>query len=414
MRGPLVVLILAAAGGMAQCSGAGRSTSLATTEPSASGAVGDPLTLVYDRDSFAHRGKLLARIRSSPFAYYRYLGGPFNRLVCERYRLKIDAMPTVSLHGDAHLEQYAVADDGFGVVDFDDATLGPPVLDWLRFATSVWLATANERGAAQAIKRFVEGYRLGLRDPEATLRAREPGAATRIRQGFNTTPGEWLDQVSALIEPLDESSAARLNLARDSYLTEIRPKNPELPSWFFELKRSGALRLGVGSAHQTKFLVRVEGRTRDPADDVILEKKQMKHELVGPCARGDVSDPVRVIAAQARFSRSAQRLLGYAHVAGETFYVHAWRVHYTEIRVEDVRDATELGELAYDFGLQLGRGHPLLPHDSEQGKAERRSIDVLINDFEDELEAVSSELAVRVRRSYEQFRTASDPQKESR
>lgn len=390
-----------------RCSSAGPSPS--TEAPGSSHAGTDPLAIMYEPESFVGQEKLLGQIRSSAFAYFRFIGEPFARLVCERYRDRIAGRPTVSLHGDAHLEQYAVADDGFGMVDFDDATLGPPVLDWLRFATSVWLATPDEEAAHAAIERLVDGYRRGLRDPEAVIHAEEPGVARRIREGFNTTPEEWLDQITALIQPVDQTDGARLQRARAGYLSEVEPKNPQLPARFFDLKTSGGLRVGIGSARQSKYLLRVEGPSRDAADDLILEEKQMKHASVIPCARGDASDPARVIAADAKFSRSPRRLLGHARVDGELFYVHVWRVHYTEIRHEDLRDDGELEELAYDFGLQLGRGHPLQPFGSVQGRAERRALDKLVDEIEDELRVDSRELAARVRRSFEDFRTASAP-----
>jgi Ser/Thr protein kinase RdoA (MazF antagonist) len=42
----------------------------------------------------------------------------------------------VNLHGDAHLEQFAVTDASFGLIDFDDAVGGPAVIDLLRFGVS--------------------------------------------------------------------------------------------------------------------------------------------------------------------------------------------------------------------------------------------------------------------------------------
>ena len=239
------------------------------------------------------------------------------------------------------------------------------------------------------------------------MRAPEPAVARRVRGSFDTTPVQWLDQVSTLIQPLDDSGQQRMSLARERYVSAMLVQNPDLSRSFFDLKKGGSLTMGVGSAHQMKFLVRVEGPSPAPDDDVILEKKQMKHLLLGPCVRGDVMDPQRVIAAQSKFSRSPQRLLGYVAVDDEVFYVHAWRVHYTELRVEYLESPAELAEVAYDFGLQLGRGHPLLPFESEQGRAERRTLETLIDQLASELPLASAELALRARRSYEHFRAAS-------
>ncbi|NUP14404.1 MAG: DUF2252 family protein [Polyangiaceae bacterium] len=377
--------------------------------PSASAAAqsdADPLVVPYDPAFFSQRAKLLERLRSSPFAYFRYLAAPYARLVCKEYADEVARMPTVNLHGDAHLEQYAVADDGFGLVDFDDATKGPPLLDWLRFATSIWLAAPDEASAEYAILRFLDGYRKGLEDPAAVLTAREPAAARRIREGFNTTPAEWLDQVSSLIQPLDARSRETMERARARYVAAMLEQNPTLPPDFFSLKIGGALKMGIGSAHEAKFLVRVEGPTSAPDDDVILEKKQMKHELLGNCVRGDA--PTRVIDAQAKFSRGPQRLLGYVEVDGSGFYVHAWRVHYTELRIDDIRGRDELAELTYDVGLQLGRGHPMHAVDDPRGKEERREILLALDSVATSLFEEARGLADRTKRGFQRFRAASE------
>ncbi len=368
----------------------------------------DPLALDYDRAAFDHEGKLLDRLRSSPFAYFRYLAGPFARTVCDKYEPTIGAMPTVNLHGDVHVEQYAVADDGFGIVDFDDATKGPPLLDWLRFATSLFLAAKGDEGMARAaLDRFVEGYQRGLSDPNAVMSAPEPSAAKRIRQGFDTTPAQWLDRVTALIRPLDNVDEGKMQQARRQYIGQILKQNPDLTESFFALKKGGALDMGIGSAHEKKFLVRVEGPTAAPDDDVLLEKKQMKHQLLGRCVRGDASDPTRVINAQSRFSRSPQRFLGYVVLGSDAYYVHAWRVHYTELRVDDLRSPEELAEIAYDVGLQLGRGHPMFPYAAEESKKERQAIAHALAEVLPTLANDARDLAERTTRGYERFREAS-------
>ena len=141
----------------------------------------DPMALRYDAAVFAGHEPLVERLRSSDFAYFRYLAAPFAKLVCEELHDEIARMPTVNLHGDLHLEQYAIADDGFGIVDFDDATKGPPILDWLRFATSIWLATDDADTAEYAIARFIDGYRAGLAEPNAVVKAMQAEIAAALK-----------------------------------------------------------------------------------------------------------------------------------------------------------------------------------------------------------------------------------------
>ena len=367
----------------------------------------DPLAFEFDDDEFEDAADLLARLRSSPFAYFRYIAGPFAEVVCDDPAL--DSLPTVNLHGDAHVEQYAVADDGFGIVDFDDATLGPPTLDWLRFSTSVWLSDiGGEAGARGAIDRFVKGYERALADPEADLGAVEPAVARRIRATATTTPVEWLDAVTRLTRPMAEADKEKMRSLRAQYVRAILTQNPDLSDSFFDFKGGGPLRMGVGSAHESKLLLRVEGPTPDPADDVILERKEMNASRLGRCTRGKLRDPRRVIDAQSRFARSPQRLLGYISDEKTDYYVHAWRVHYTEVSIRDIRDAIELGELAYDFGLQLGRGHPRSAPGTEAGNRERAAIKAAIVAAGPGLADKSRALAVRTRAGYARFKQASE------
>lgn len=371
--------------------------------------IGEVSTGAIDVDprSLVELPKVDARLRSSPYAYYRFVAGPFSSAVCAHYGQATLAMPTVSLHGDAHIEQYAVADDGFGIVDFDDATAGPPVVDWLRFASSLWIATNfNGDEAKYALQRFLEGYRRGLTDPECVLAAPEPKAVSRVRGRFKGSPLEWLNAVSSMIQPIHGIDEELMHQARRLYVDAMLRQNPEFDEHFFKLKAGGELEMGIGSAHEKKFLVRVEGPTDDPADDVILEKKEMKTHLTGLCSRGTRVEASRVIDAEAKFSRTPQRLLGYVDVLGAHFYVHAWRVHYKELSIADMSNPGEMAELAYDFGLQLGRGHPLHPVGSAEGRVEREAIKLSLDQVEPDLLATSRELAVRVRLGYERYQAS--------
>ena len=49
------------------------------------------------------------------------------------------------------------------------------------------------------------------------------------------------------------------------------------------------------------------------------------------------------------------------HVGNKTLWVHAWPDNYVEVAIATLRSAEELREIAYDVGVQLGRGHPKGP-----------------------------------------------------
>lgn len=304
---------------------------------------------------------LVARLRRDPFSFFRYVSGPFVAATCEGFADVQASLPVVNLHGDAHLEQYAVAEDGRGLADFDAATTGPYVVDLVRFATSLRLA-ARVRGlpagsADGAITSFLSGYRAALRDPDVA--APEPGVLSRVRARFAPSAGAWLDRVERLMTPPDDATRAKVRTANASFVDAMLRQNPDLAPQFFDIRSLGILRMGVGSVHEKKFLARVAGATDAADDDVIYEVKEVARIEPGTCVVGDPQrDPARVIRGQARLSGVHQRFLGFVEMDGRKFYVHTWRVNYTELDVDDIETAEDLGEVGYDVGIQLGRGHP--------------------------------------------------------
>ena len=104
-----------------------------------------------------------------------------------RFQEHLGGIPEVNLHGDAHLENYAITERGRGLTDFDDATIGPMVLDLVRLGVSIQLACrANgwEDKAEPLVKSFLSSYTAALRDPGLTIPP--PELVARVRAGFTT------------------------------------------------------------------------------------------------------------------------------------------------------------------------------------------------------------------------------------
>src|SRR6186997_3127810 len=74
-----------------------------------------PLVIPADAPELAANPELRGRLGASSHAYFRGISGRFASVLCERFAREAAAFPTVTLHGDAHLEQYAVTGHGRGV-----------------------------------------------------------------------------------------------------------------------------------------------------------------------------------------------------------------------------------------------------------------------------------------------------------
>lgn len=359
---------------------------------------------------FAPGDDLLRRLVEAPYGYFRFTNRRFAEQVCARFEDALGSMPMVNLHGDAHLEQYAVTASGRGLADYDDASQGPAVIDLVRFGVSVRLA-ARVHGwdPAPTLDAFLEGYREGLRDPEATAPA--PACVARMTATFRDDRTEFLAWVDGLMEPLSEAEAAWLRDAYGRYAALMRRTHPELPEGFFAMKGSGRLTMGYGSALDDKFLVRAEGPTDAATDDVVLEAKEVRDlSDIGCITAGSGGGAFRILLSQTRIGRQPIRFLAQVPRGPDEpldrrpFWIREWLPNYRELDVaSDLASEVEMREVARDVGLQLGHGHVqqiAAPFD-EQLRAEQLSV---LDRLEPRVRAAADELTTITLESWEAFR----------
>jgi len=352
--------------------------------------------------ALAARPELVAKLAATPHFYFRFVNAAFASETCRIFSDVAGRLPDVNLHGDAHVEQYAVTSIGRGLTDFDDCTQGKAVIDLVRFSTSLLLA-AREKGWRAEERRFVDeflrGYREGLGGGPQGMPM--PEVATRTRGAFAWDHGPALRQAHRLID--------QAPLPRDSFadgvaqFEELVRFSRDLPADFFKVKRIGALRMGVGSALDEKYLILFEGPTDAADDDLVVEAKQIRDLAGNPCLRTDVGAS-RVL--------DGQRLIAYEPFAyaavvphgNKFFWMHDWTDDYQEASIASIiRSPKDLRQIAYDVGVQMGRAHPKRPDGSPDRALERASVAAL-NATEGRVRAASRELAARTEAAWEAFK----------
>lgn len=367
----------------------------------------NPLYVEPASRDFSRNPELLDKLRRNPHRYFRFINIPFSQEVCRRYADLIEGTPVFNLHGDAHIEQYAVTDLGRGLTDFDDSSSGPAILDLLRFGASLHLACAGQDcGDLDAVfGEVLRGYREALQDP--SFEAPEPAVAKRLRAGFEYDRQAYFEWVASVMRPIAENDARALEEAMAPYVVAMLDQNPELDSSFYEIVEAGALDLGVGSALDRKYLVRVRGATDEPLDDAVLELKQVRALDEIDCIRvSPGSNPFRVLLGQTRIAYEPFGHLGHARIGGDSFWIHAWVENYEEVEVgESLASADELAEVAFDVGVQLGRGHVNqigAPLDAQLRAEQLKNLDR----DEPRLRTAVRELAELALEAWEDFRVA--------
>lgn len=357
---------------------------------------------------FVGRSDLVTRIGASPHAYFRFINNGFAAASCRLFESAVDQMPEVNLHGDAHIEQYTVTNLGRGLSDFDDCTRGKAVIDLMRLGTSILIA-AREKGWSRDEDRFVDQFLRGYRDGlgEGRLLMPTPDLATRARASFKWDHAlalrqahEWIDKA-----PLPNDAFAD-GMAR---FTELVGFGRELAPDHFKVKRIGALRMGVGSALDEKYLIVLEGPTAAPEDDMIVEAKQIRDLAGNRCVRTDVGAS-RVL--------DGQRLIAYEPFAyaavvphgDKYFWMHDWTDDYQEASIAtQIRSPRDLRQVAYDAGVQMGRAHPKRP-DGSQDKERRRSALRSLDSIEGRLRSAIRDLAGRTEAAWREFKRGAGAQ----
>src|SRR5262249_23773185 len=121
--------------------------------------------------------------------------------------------------------------------------------------------------------RFFEAYRRGLSDPD--FRPPEPDIVRQLRKQGPITRVAHLAWGESQMQPMAEPVLKAVVEGMKTFEGFFRRERPDLAPGYFAVVRAGWLRIGVGSAAARKILVRVQGPTADPADDALIEAKEV-------------------------------------------------------------------------------------------------------------------------------------------
>ena len=365
----------------------------------------NPLYVDPQTQDFSQNPKLLERILASPHGYFRFINKQFSRNICQELEEMYAGSPSLNLHGDAHLEQYAVTDLGRGLTDFDDSSAGPAILDIMRFGVSLNLACKinlwND-SFSSFFGVFLEGYRGALENP--SLEAPEPELVSILRSDFTYDKEAYYNWINSVMDEIPAPEWDSLMFSMKTYVNAMMKENPQLSQNYFNVVKLGYLRMGIGSALDMKYLARCQGESDDPLDDVVLEIKEVRDISQIPClTRAQIFDPFRILIGQARIAYQPFHHLGYFSFKEKNFWVHSWVQNYEELSIqESCRDRQDLKEIVYDVGVQLGRGHPkqiAAPLDFQLRQAQLRWLEK----HSDELIRVCGIMAEDVEESWKEF-----------
>jgi uncharacterized protein DUF2252 len=357
------------------------------------------------------------RIRADPYNYFRLINQEWTARVCDSFAGDIPGLPIVQLHGDAHVEQYALTMDAWGLDDFDDSARGPALVDIVRFLGSIDLA-ARRRGWSQErdrmFDRFLAGYRRGLSEP--SYQPPEPEIVGVLRaQAPGLTNEAFLEWAEKKMEPMPPAQMKAVIAAMAIFTEVVRQEQPDLPDGYFNVLHAGWLHMGVGSAASRKILMRVRGPSSDPADDEILEAKAIRKLDGLRCLEAPRGRPtIRVILGSQQLGRLRHHILAAAPeveipemTIGDqhlrNWWLRSWEASYREVALDDLRNVEDLSDIVYDSGVQLGAGSTHGASKSEQAALATRSLASMAA-LEPRFRKEAEDLVEEMLRAWKEFR----------
>jgi uncharacterized protein (DUF2252 family) len=358
----------------------------------------DPLTLIHE----SHRGRRpelipirVARMITSPYGFLR---GTAIVMIDDVSRLPATGiMPVIC--GDAHLGNFGfyASPEGELVIDlndFDEAHPGCWEWDLRRLVASIHVA-GRENGATEdqcsdAVRACVAAYRAEVRflaeqplmmrsynrldverlhetATEKTLRKeiKRSAARARRRTSDRTLPklteekgGERrIIEDPPVVTGVTGEEHEAVASALDGYLETLAPHWRRVVGGYTVVDIAHKV-VGVGSVGLRAYVALLEGST--PDDVLFLQLKQARRSVIARYVHGDSAwhahQGQRVVEYQQALQTVSDPLLGWADVAGQTFYVRQFRNSKGTVPLDGL-DAAALTDYAGIVGHLLAKGH---------------------------------------------------------
>ncbi|MAS92361.1 MAG: hypothetical protein CMO55_04125 [Verrucomicrobiales bacterium] len=346
-------------------------------------------------------------------------------------------LPVVFSIGDIHPENFGVMPNEsrapiFGVNDFDEAYYAPFSWDVKRGSVGFWLA-AKENGfkkkkRKKIVKKFVKGYLKGLRefsrnDREKWHQMRMDNSPKMIRKLLKSAMTdredfleEYVDLDKARFRPTDEIVPLTSDLEKFQDVMRRYEDENDIP----ERDHNGGIKVkdvaikkdsGTASLGLDRYFVLIEGPSKDPTDDIILELKQSRRSALHGLVQGepgyhdDDHEAGRIARSHAIHLCGGDPYYGKTEIDGKSFLVRERSPYKEGVDLDDL-DFKHFKKYASICGLSLAVAHARSDQDEEDmdEEAENLILESIIPDvFVDDVIRFTKVAAKRIKRDYEAF-----------
>jgi len=282
---------------------------------------------------------------------FRILGPQLQRQFTEL--MELNAVPSLLLHGNPHLDNYARTYNGAGLLDFDRARVGPSLWDVTRALTSItfWSEGAQDVIDPEVSATFFAAYIRALEDrlvywePPDFLRQIKPKKYQMTAERYVKSGKKWVKKMQGnQVEP-DQPFYADLFQA---YVDTL----PEDALRYWTLKEVAEVPGSMGKRHYV-YLLKSLVKTRTP---ILLDiKETYTEEDTSHFYNPFDHQGERMVAASRLYSPGLEERIGFCSHQGEQYWVRQIPTFSAKVPVGLCQDQSL--QLAQAIGTQLGRGH---------------------------------------------------------
>ncbi|OJJ14236.1 hypothetical protein BKI52_44010 [marine bacterium AO1-C] len=287
------------------------------------------------------------------FLYFRHMAIPMQRRFAQLYEHK--GIPRVFLHGNPHIENYTINDEGAAMIDFDRSRLGIYAWDVVRFLASISLKRDKQEEnflSDFVLEYFLEGYLRGFRAPQLPYK---PISTKVNRAKFTVWHNSTEEYLQANIKWAKRMRNNPLNIDNEdiqALLKGFLKSRDEL-----ELLRTHQITeagQATGTFGNQRVLIVLS--PRDKGNSIFLDIKTVYQDPDNKWYYNPFKHHgIRMIEASKLYAPGIEQRLGYTTYQSKQYWGR--EIPPKNAKVKANLNTSEQVDIVYSVGTQLGRAH---------------------------------------------------------
>lgn len=292
------------------------------------------------------------------FFYFRHMCLRMQKHFMELFDHK--DIPIVFLHGNPHIENYVINDQGCGMVDFDRSRMGPYTWDIVRFLCS--LAFKSEKSDSEFFispvvsEYFKEGYYRGFLNPEISYKEISKTTEKADFKVWYESTERYLEANVKWTKVLKNSSLAKKDRKKLENVFKAYLVSREELSFLekYDIIDTGQ---GIGTFGKKRWIIALKPKnSKSDKDNLLIEIKEVYEDPDNKYYFNPFDHHgKRMIKASELYAPGIEQGLGFCTYKDQQYWGRY--LPHKNAKIKDDLTEFEQVDFAYSVGTQIGRAH---------------------------------------------------------